>query len=177
MLRRSSKPDIVLHQMERLLDHQVRALDALGGRTGILLGLAIVLIAGGIALLNAVLDGVPGPLDIRVHIVLLVIVIGVFATAASVLLFLQASVGLTRRSGRRFESAPEPGMLVAMALDPDWSADAVTYSLLRSYRRYAASLDGELARVSGLHRSAVLGLLGALWAYAIAIVLRVVIHT
>lgn len=177
MATRASKPDIVLHQLERLLDHQVQALDALGGRTGVLLGLAIGLIAGGIALLNAVLGGFSRPVDAGGHLLLVVIVLGILATGASVLLFLQGSVGLTRRSGRRFESTPEAGWLVAMALDPDWSADAVIYSLMRGYRRYAASLDKELARVSGLHRCAVLGILAALTAYSAAIVLRVVIHT
>lgn len=166
-----AKIDEVLHHLERLLDHHLRAVEEMDDQMELLLGLAVAVLGGGAVLLPGEVLATGWPPGSGLWPAAILLLSGAALAAASALVLLHGYVGLTRTSAPRVPAGPRADWLVAMALDPSWDREHLRYGLLGGFRDALEQVDGELRRKAGLRRSAIYALLGAPATYLAAILM------
>lgn len=162
----------ILRQMERYVDHQVRAVEELDDKIEQLLAIDLLLLGLGITLLDRAVGrslvdpGAPslvltGPL-----------VVGFLAVVGSMILLIRGYVGVGSSRGPRHQAGPDPGWLAQAAEEEGWTRSHFLHGLIKGYERWAEDNENEISRiVRGRRAALVLALFGVLL-YATGIFMR-----
>ena len=160
-----------MRQMERYVDHQIRAAEELDDKTEQLLTLAIAGIGGGIALSyfvppapTVLLGGLP-PTAI-------LLVLGFLTNLATVFVLLDAYVGLAPDRAPRIGPGADPEWLAQVTLDPTWKLAHVHHATMKGLRERAIENSNEHRRIGALRRRALMILIVAFVLYGAASLLR-----
>lgn len=140
----------LVRQLERFVDHQIRASEELDDKIELLLSVVIALAGGGIGLLQLLRTGGAG---FRIGVAVL-LGSAILAFGASALMLLHAYVGLTAARAPRIHPGTDPAWLAAIAMDASWSMDHIHHATIKGLRDRTGENDAELARVGRLHRVA-----------------------
>lgn len=156
-----ARPVEISRQMERFVDHQIRASEELDDKIEVLLSLALTLTGGGVALLR-----LSAPPEAR-FFTAAPIALGIVLASSSAILLLHGYIGVTRRSAPRIHPGADPEWLAGIAGDPSWSLAHLHHATIKGFGLRAEENERESARIGTLRRVAIYLALAALLAYAV----------
>lgn len=164
--RSDGKWSEVLRQLERALDHEVRATEEVDDKLERLLAIVVLALAGSMAVLGSLF---PGPATLtagEARLVLALSATGILSLVAAAGFLVHGYIGLTPRSGPEFIVGPDPDLLVRRSADPAITRERVLRALSTQYPAYIDSVGQERMRILRLRHRAFhlltsgLGLLG-----------------
>lgn len=125
----------LVRDAERVIDHQVQAMEELDDKSEHMLGLGVALLAGGVSIATFLAGRESAPRPDWTFFCLLCA--GGTTNIAAILAFLESYVGF--RHGTRLAVGPSLEWIQAKANDPDWSLPSHRLSLLseEGYPTYA----------------------------------------
>ena len=163
---------VLLHDAERVIDHQVQAVEELDDKSEHMIGLAVALLAGGLSLATFATSRANSHPDAWFFWMLL----GAGAlNLVAIVAFLESYVGF--RHGVEVHVGPSLTWIQAKAQDRTWSVPSHYLSLL-SDNGYPAYYKFNLARMlhsAGARRFGLLTLAGSVLLYTVAFVYLLVL--
>lgn len=151
----------MLREQERVIDHQVRALEEQDDRSEQMIRLGIAALAGGIALGSLLVRGSTAPSGR----ILASLAIAAVLNLASIVLVVHAYVGFRRHSEGHV--GPDPGWIAEKAMDGSWTLEEHLLSLIVDHPRYSDHNMTVMNRIADRRRKGVYLLLSSLLAYAV----------
>lgn len=159
-----TKDEEVLHQLERLLDHEVRAIEEADDQFELLAVLDLAVIGGGIALVRSLLTSAGAVVALPIGVVVL-LVLGFGLACAAFVVVMEDYLGWTARSAPDVEVGPSPDHLVAWSQDAATPSQELRLGLIEGYRGYVLGIEGMLESKTSARRVALYALFGSLLAF------------
>lgn len=149
-----TKDEEVLHQLERLLDHEVRAVEEADDQFELLVVVDLAILGGGIALVRSLIpSGVEDALTLD-PIVVLTLASGFALASISFILLMHGYVGWTSGAGPRTQVGPNPDHLIELSQDSQVSSAHVRSGLIAGYSSYVREIEAVLRDKARLRRHA-----------------------
>lgn len=150
----------MLREQERVIDHQVRALEELDDKSEHMIRLSMAALAGGVGLASVVLRATTSP-----SVLLLVpLVIAAGLNCWGLAVFVDAYVGLTRH--RDAHVGPNPSWVARKALEDSWTLEEHLLAVVTNHERYNAHNLAVMEHAATRRHLGVYLLLGSIMAYA-----------
>lgn len=157
----------MLREQERVIDHQVRALEELDDKSEHMIRLSMAALAGGVGLASLLLRGMTPSAEVS----LLPLGLAAFLNLVALTAFVDAYVGL--KDHRSAQVGPDAGWVAQRAQDEDWSLEAHLLTVVTDHEIFSSHNLTAMERAATRRRFGVHLLLGSMLAYAITYIYMV----
>lgn len=137
----------MVRESERLIDHQLQAMEQLDDKAEHMVGLSVALLAGGVALVGFMIQNLPDRIGFWFA---LGVSCGVILNLGSIASFLRSYVGIAPHT--ELHVTPHPTWMLEKVHDEQWSLWRHLGSLVRSYAKYS-DVNVAKMRASGIYRA------------------------
>lgn len=158
----------LVRQLERYVEHQIRATEELDDKLEQFLAIILAIAAGGVAILATS----PPPAQPIETAFLTLVGLGLLASLLAGFTLVDAYVGLTAGRAPRIHPGTDPDWLADVALEPAWSLPHVLHATVKGLRQRAEENQRELNKSATARRAALHLTLLALVLSGAAIFLR-----
>lgn len=148
-----TKDEEVLHQLERLLDHEVRALEEADDQFELLVVVDLAVLGGAIALIRSIVPAGMGGIALA-PVAVVTLLVGFALASISFILLMQGYVGWVSGGGPRAQVGPNPDHLIRLSHAPEVSSADVRSGLILGYRAYVRGLEAVLREKARIRRHA-----------------------
>lgn len=151
----------MLREQERVIDHQVRAIEELDDKSEHMIRLSMAALAGGVGLASLL----PRATEVTPLIALLPLGIAAGLNLAARIAFVDAYVGF--REHAEAHIGPDPSWVARKAQADDWTLERHLLALIADHEGYSAHNGEVMEHTAARRRMGVYVLLASILAYAI----------